>query len=239
LTWGDARPLLAHFFAVYTVKMAANASLVLKGVTFNHTRYVVSPDKGLKPLALPTDAAPWRMCYNGNPRGMWQYVKSSLPPETNVLFIVQRDVNRNVVVYAYSEAERRVHAFWFMVPASARRSPARYDEDKEEDEEVDVGEAYAEGLTLVEETMAYGVSPTVDGAFTVKALEGRQLRVVKEGDEWVATCTAEGRHVVLRDVFICTEASSWRPWPTTTECHLTCSEDATKPTLTYHYSVVM
>lgn len=213
------------------------AVLTFKGVTFNHTRYVVT-SSGLKPIEHASEGAPWRLCYNGNPRGMLRVIKEALPAGTNVLFIVQRDLNRNVAVYAYDEHRAAVHAFWFMIPAGARRASARLDEDREEDEEVDVGDATTEELTFVEQSMAYGVTPLTPGnVFRIRALEGRDMTVVRAGNEWAASTVVEGKSMLLREVFICTEASTWRPWPTTTECHLTCVETADKAPVTYHYSV--
>ena len=215
-----------------------NASLVLRGVTSNHKRRMVTEFGATRELQRG-ESAPWRMCYNGNPRGMLEVVEQLLP-DTNVLFIVQRDLNRNVVVYAYDEGRGTVRSFWLIVPANARRSPPTLEEDlTDEEEEVDVGDAYVEELTSLEQTFAYGVTTHADGRVSIKPLEGHILRIQKEGSKWVAFDEVKQKLCVVREVFVCTEPCSWRPWPTTTECHITYAETLASPPFTCHYNVVI
>ncbi len=217
-----------------------NATLQLRGLTLNYVRYAMTNGQ---PVRVADEApVPWRLCYNGNPRGMVDVVEEVLPPDTHVLFIVQRDVNRNVVVYAYDEARRSVRSFWFIVPPSALRSPARRETDPGEDEEVDVGEAYTEELTLVEQNVAYGAINGVNGRdneFSVRPLKTHVFRMERREGKWVAVGTFEGKEMIVREVFICTEASAWLPWPSATECHVVATPSLSAQSVTYHYSVAL
>ena len=140
------------------------------------------PRKWLVPLVL-TLALPALATVRGD--------KGSDP---NRLFIVQRSVNANVVVY---DAVRRddgrldtahpVKAYWVM--------------------NADRGEHQA--LNIVEKAKAYGFS-VANGArgdvtITLKAVKGRPIEVQAAGKRVVAVTRIAGREAVLRRVFVQTE----------------------------------
>ena len=73
-----------------------------------------------------------------------------------LLFLIERDINKNVVVYALDQGE--VHVFWVMVP--------------------DRGDMYTEELTTLEKMYAYGIREvTADNYLFIEALPQEPLRI--------------------------------------------------------------
>lgn len=201
------------------------------GVTSNGHEYVFN-GKQLEPAR--ENCGPWRHGTNGNPAAMRDVVHTLLP-DCHAAFVVERDVNRNVVVYAVNEASGRVDttqpvsAFWLMIPAAVSAD--------------DLGEVYTEDLTKVEQTLAYGVSQhrvQPDGTLlvNVRALNGEPITLYKDATDasWRARVSMQGGVLNVHKFMIFTEARKWAPWPKTVELHVLGTAQGGTP-VTYHFEV--
>jgi hypothetical protein len=172
---------------------------------------------------VPTTSVPWAMESNGNPHSlMFKTIKELLYDTVHVLFIIERDTNKNVVVYGLNkDSDGNVLlttvVFWVMIPVEAKREEEE-DEDEEVDlgnegdQEVDLGNVYTEDLTFFENNYAYGIksrSLESDGEeehIYVKALEGQLITVKQDMDgEYYAMIHLNGSTRLLNRIFICTE----------------------------------
>jgi hypothetical protein len=173
---------------------------------------------------------PWRHGGNDNPTNMLEVARSILP-QYKIAFLVQRDLNRNVVLYTVNQLSpgvadpaRPLSAFWLMIPGEACKSKCA---EEEKEMEVDLGEVYTEDLNTLERTLAYGVSASevVDKGHvraSVRAVSGEGIDVVYDAEEqeWNAYVVMNGQRVKLQQFFIYTEPRQWSPWPKTVELHI-------------------
>ena len=203
-----------------------------------------------------TGPVPWRVNRNGNPPDVYRKVKSLLSDSVNVLFVIERDVNRNVVVYGVDADPSsthvipppvRTHAFWVMIPDSRAvetdvETDVEVDLGDEEEEEEGLGDVTTEDLTLVERTYAYGIKSHsvtyTEEEILIKAFEQQPIRVrMHEDGQYHATLQIGGTDMVLNRIYICTEKRSLL-WPTTTELHLEVREKFDSPSsITYFFKV--
>lgn len=174
---------------------------------------------------VPTTSVPWSMQSNGNPHSlMFKTIKELLYDTVHVLFIIERDTNKNVVVYGLNKDSSgnvvlTTVVFWVMIPVEAKRDEDVEEEEDEEvdlgntdDQEVDLGNVYTEDLTFFENNYAYGIksrSLQSDGEeehIYVKALEGQLIMVKQDMDgEYYAMIHINGSVRLLNRIFICTE----------------------------------
>jgi hypothetical protein len=181
------------------------------------------------------NCGPWRHATNGNPLAMRDVVQTLLP-DCHAAFVVERDLNRNVAVYAVNEVEggeveatHPMSTFWLMIPAAVSTE--------------DLGEVYTEDLTKVEQTLAYGVSQhriDPDGTLTVnvRALNGEPITVYRDATDasWRARVNVQGGTLNVHKFMIFTEPRRWAPWPKTVELHVHGTTQGGTP-ITYHFEV--
>ncbi|MFI5142618.1 MAG: DUF4833 domain-containing protein [Thermoanaerobaculales bacterium] len=121
--------------------------------------------------------------------------QDAAPTDPNRLFVIERSVNANVVVYdAVRDGRGRldpahpVEVYWLLNADKGQR----------------------EDLNLIEKAKAYGVevgASTRDGAqITVKALKDRPIRVRIKGNRPEAIVRIAGHDALLRKVFIQTDS---------------------------------
>lgn len=208
------------------------ANLTFLGVTTSGGEYTSQGESCASPS--------WRRPHNGNPPNMIDVVRSLFPDQT-VLFIVERDVNRNVVVYTLDKTRANVHVFWVMIPSSA----PFYTHDSAHTQEIDLGNIHTEDLTAIENRMAYGVTlqhNTASGdslCMSVKAIG--EERIFVNTYTGVASVVIAENALELRRVFISTEPRSWMPYPKTVEVHVEVAapsgDSETDVVVMYHYAV--
>lgn len=196
---------------------------------------VTTPSGEFGANGMACSAPSWRRPHNGNPTSMIDVVRSLFPEQT-ILFIIERDVNRNVVVYTLDKTRANVRVFWLMIPSTA----PLYTHDAPLPSEIDLGSVHTEDLTAVENRLAYGVNVLNDGgdglALAVKAIG--EERVYVDTFSGVASVTIADTTMELRRVFISTEARSWMPYPKTVEVHVECAPPGSEDlVVTYHYAV--
>lgn len=178
----------------------------------------------------------WRRPHNGNPPNMVDVVRALFPDQT-ILFLVERDINRNAVVYTLDKTRSKVVVYWLMIPSSA----PFYTHDFPNSQEVDLGQIHTEDLTAIENRLAYGVVMHQTGSdqlcMSVKAIG--EERIFIDTYTGVASIIIADNSMELRRVFISTEARSWMPYPKTVEVHVECATAAQEEsvTVTYHYAV--
>lgn len=203
------------------------SNLKWMGVTMGGKEYTANPRT--RQLEL-VECGPWRHASNGNPANVCSVIQS-LVEDTHVLFVVERDVNRNVVVYSLEEGggKKTVTPFWLMIPAPRSTT--------------DLGDVYTEDLTCVETNLAYGVQQRVntDASITlsVRAINGLpiQIKPDKTGS-YAAHISMHGGELIVKRFMIFTEPRRWSPWPKTVELHVeTHTPDSAASPITYHFEV--
>lgn len=190
--------------------------------------------------------ATWRRDNNGNPSNMLSLVRSVILDDT-VLFLIERDLNRNVVVYRANinedtgapDATNPVTVFWLMIPGTPSKvdQVAENSDEEDDDEELDMGDMYTEDLNTVEKTVAYGVDSRVVGGkvkLYVKALRGESITLEKQDGTWHGTMNMAGESMRIERVLVSTEPRTWGMWPTITESHMELREPTGRLN-TYHY----
>lgn len=216
-------------------------SLKYLGNTFGGREFIFNPKStDLNGKLVPTESGPWRHSGNGNPRNMLEVVQSLLP-DLNIVFLVERDFNRNIVLYCVNESspgvvDRRdpITVMWLMISAAPPVTA---------DGELDLGDVYTEDLTTLERNLAYGVSDTCvisDTHLTVRirAVNGEDISIHYSSSEktWEAGITMGKTYLYLDRFRIFTEPRKFAPWPKTVELHVDARLTAGNA-ITYHYEV--
>lgn len=257
----DGSSLLPGFAAAQGTHTSVDG-MVFLGLQTADEVFVTRGDGSSELLPEPhRGPVPWRRKQNGNPSNLYSSVKEVLGA-VNVLFIVERDLNRNVVVYAVDTESPLIipppvqtQVFWLMIPAAApvagRSVPIRGESDddsSDSDSDGDppgasnLGEVYTEDLTIVERRYAYGLTTRnityTEEEIFIKALDKQPIRVRMHADgSYYATIQIGGTDMVLNRIFICTEPGALL-WPKTTEVHLEVRLTFDAPTtLTYFFRV--
>jgi hypothetical protein len=208
----------------------------LLGITVNGADYQRdSRTNQLAQTALP----PWRCTSNGNPPDMLSVARELFESET-ILFIVERDTNRNVVMYTLSEGD--IVPRWLMTPAP----PVHYDSNTPlpADAEIDLGDVHTESLTALEAAFGYGVrvergSSSADKTgLLVQALSGQRITLDSRDGEAVATIqmVRDTEPLILRRIMIHTEPRPLAPWPKVVEIHLEVQQSVDGPSIWYRYA---
>lgn len=184
---------------------------------------------------------------NGNPANMLQRVRRLLGKD--VLFLVERSFNRNVVVYKLRRTasgdvnvEDPVEVFWLMFDngellvdevgegGGEEEDGSSSDED-EGKVQPDVA-MHTEDLTRVERTLAYGLNVTPGGVngvnggvpvfqLGIRALRGEPLRLFEHPRHgWCVGIVFCGEPLILERVMAYTERRSFGLWPTVKQMHV-------------------
>ena len=175
------------------------------------------------------NTANWRRDSNGNSEDVLHVVKE-LFPDDEILFVIERDFNRNILVYktAFDENDeldlsKIVDVFWLMVDAPV--SPTN------------LGRVHIEELSILERSLAYGVEANKDEIgyyIKIRALN-EPIRVFYEADELHAGLAVKGNMMTLERVMIYTTPRALC-WPLTTQLDFNFMDGETKSKCTYHYS---
>ena len=251
----DGSSFIPGFAAAQSTHTSVDGMVFLGLQTANEV-FVTRGDGSSELLSEPhRGPVPWRQKQNGNPSNLYSSVKEVLGA-VNVLFIVERDLNRNVVVYAVDTESPLIipppvqtHVFWLMIPAAAPvagwsvpRDDDSSDSDSDPPAASNLGEVYTEDLTIVERRYAYGLTSRnityTEEEIFIKALDKQPIRVRIHADgSYYATIQIGGTDMVLNRIFICTEPGALL-WPKTTEVHLEVRLTFDAPTtLTYFFRV--
>lgn len=218
-------------------------SMTYLGNTFNGKHFVYNPSSSdpAKKLA-PTSSGPWRHDSNGNPTNMLEVVQALLP-DLNIVFVVERNLNRNVVLYCVNETrpgvvngDNPITVMWLMISAPAPPTTTECDE-------VDLGNVYTEDLNTLERTLAYGVSNvTITGNTEFKtricAVSGEDITIRYSATDktWEALILMQNTYLRLNRFRIFTEPRKFAPWPKTVELHVDAKLMAGNA-ITYHFAV--
>lgn len=201
-------------------------SMKLLGSTFNDHEFIYNPaSKDPITKLVPTATGPWRHGGNGNPRNMLEVVQSLLP-DLNIVFLVERDLNRNIVLYCVNECrpgvvdrENPMTVMWLMIPQTPDTTSST--------EDVDLGEVYTEDLNTLERTLAYGLTNVVVQSddklqVRVRAVNGEDIMIRYHAAErtWEAIVLVQQRYLYLDRFRIFTEPRKFAPWPKTVELHV-------------------
>lgn len=215
-------------------------SMKYLGNTYNGREFIYNPaSKDPASQLTPVPAGPWQHGGNGNPRNMLEAVQALLP-DMHIVFLVERDFNRNIVLYCVNESSPGVvdrsnamTVMWLMISAPPQAAG----------EELDLGDVYTEDLTALERTLAYGVtnvSVSSDNQFTVRvrAVNGEDITVKYNSGErvWEAMIRMSNTFLYLDRFRIFTEPRKFAPWPKTVELHVD-ARLAAGTTITYHFQV--
>jgi len=187
----------------------------------------VAADGGgvLVPAAAAGSPLPWR---TGGGDDALHCVQRAFEHDVRVLFVIERDINSNVVVYGLPGPGLAppTRVFWLM--AATATAPT-----------------HTEELTLLERRYAYGIetvsssssSPTATEVLRVKALGDDDLITVRphaDDGEYYAMLRLFGRDVILRRIYVCTEPGLLFGH-TTTEMHVEVLESPRAETTTTYY----
>jgi hypothetical protein len=168
----------------------------------------------------------WASDDNGNPEDMAYFVKSFLGTQDTTLFIVERNINRNVCHYQAnlnSDGETLyVHApvkpSWLMIGAELEL-------DSMTEQDVDEGVLYEEPLSGVE-PMVYGMTFLDSTHFELKAIPGETFTLEQNPVDscWRALLTIQGHAWVVERIYLHTTKSALG-FPSVQEVHI----DVTHP----------
>lgn len=200
-------------------------SLKWLGVTVGGKEY------GVQDGALKLNHNPWRHGGNGNPPSMLDVVRSLLP-HFHIVFLAERDINRNVAVYCVQESapgvadvNKPMMAFWLMIPHPRDTN--------------DLGDVYTEDLTTMEDSLAYGLCNwrCSDNVITthVRAVSGQSITVRHDGEKWQAMIEMNSTPLVLHKFMIYTAPGKWTLWPRTHELHVEAEKEGRG--ISYHFAV--
>lgn len=193
---------------------------------------------------------------NGNPDTMLNYVRSWLGPD--VLFLVERSFNRNVVVYklrrdASGEVDGTdpVEVFWLMLQAEHGWADMTEDTDSDDSGSENGAQSppqktvpvmHTEDLTTVERTLAYGLNISRGdsvGRFVVgiRALRGEPLYVSNHPMHgWITAIMWKGEPLVMERIMAYTEPRAWGLWPTVRQMHVRVKTIRNQPKILYFHT---
>lgn len=179
----------------------------------------------------------WCTCDNGNPAHMLDFIRDFMGAEDNILFILERDFNRNVVVYRplLNDAGAVVQdllagATWLLVPPDA-------DLDQTTISMVDENLIEEDLSTL--EKCAYAVSVVNADAntFAVAALPDTPLVLTQTADgKWCARIEIESQWWTLQRIFVHTTPAVFNLFPKVSEIHLDVRQDDGR-TAQFYYAI--
>jgi hypothetical protein len=210
------------------------ANLTLLGVTIDGAHFKQRNDGSL----VPDPAPAWQPVRNGNPPNMLDVTRSLMEDHhRRVLFILERDTNRNVVLYLH-DSSTLVSPLWLMIPGA----PVHYNSDEplSDDVEIELGDVYVEEMTPLESTIGYGVRTDERRQHVyVQALKKQPIYVREVDGEWHAFIQiADGAPLmILRRISIVTEPRPFAPWPRVVGMHIEAQQTLSGPLIVYRYGV--
>jgi hypothetical protein len=174
-----------------------------------------------------TGSRSWSVADNGNPDDMVTFVRNFMGQDDDVLFIVERDFNRNVVIYrpcfvhdgTELNTSKVAGGSWLIVPDDV-------DLDNMTEEVVD--DLVEEDLTKLEH-LGYGVKKMSGGEgelkFSIAALPDTPLTLFKHVDEegsevWRVSIEIEEHRWIVRRIMLHTKPRALGLFPSVTEVHL-------------------
>lgn len=161
----------------------------------------------------------WSTDENGNPENILDITRGVMGANDTLMFIIERDVNRNVCHYTANlddsgalVHENPVAPSWLIVPAGIDMHNMSIQEVEDDLTE--------EGLTTME-TYAYGTKNLKNGRFMVNALKGEQLSMFQDQEgNYRTSIVIQGMHWVLRRIMIHTKPVMLGLYPSVSEIHL-------------------
>ena len=172
----------------------------------------------------------WRTSDNGNPPNMLGVVRDLMGPGDRVLFIVERDFNRNVAMYRPAllsadevDTNRMVGVTWLLVNRDA---------DLE-----NLDGLFEENLTVLEE-VGYGVDVVMedDMVFSIRSLPDTPLFLVNNGG-WCVQIEIASRRMTLTRIILHTTKRAFGLFPGVTEVHLEVEDPRTGAVEQHFYAV--
>ena len=167
-----------------------------------------------------TTGRSWCTCDNGNPAHMLDFVRDFMGPTDDILFILERDLNRNIVIYRPSfiadgevDRETLARASWLLVPREAdldHTTIAMADEELVE-----------EDLTVLEKR-AYAVTVLNPDnfIFSVAALPDTPLVLTQDPNgKWCVRIEIDSQWWTLQRIMVHTTPSVFM-FPAVSEIHL-------------------
>lgn len=182
-----------------------------------------TPDGG----CTRTTSRSWCTCDNGNPVDMLTFIRDFIGKDETVLFILERDVNRNVVLYRFDEDTMSVDASWLLIPEDAdltQTTIAMVDE-----------ELVQEDLSSVEQHIyGTGALNAADMRFNLAALVDMPLHVRQNAmGQWRVYIELEAREWILQRINVHTDKGLV---PVVTEIHFDV-EDTAGRSLQFYYAI--
>ena len=204
------------------------ASRVLSGGIANLTRLGHMAVDG---ALYQTSERQWMHDDNGNPADMLELTRNLLrdssKPGQDVVFTIERNLNRNVCHYTFNPESGKVEPGWLMVPP---------DVDLEDMSIDDVEEQLSEEDLNIIERKAYGIDMMSPTKFSLRALKGEvfTLRPDKEGNQR-ATLHLDGDTWTLCRILIQTKPNAFK-FPAVHELHMEVC-DAQDCTAVFYFAV--
>jgi hypothetical protein len=154
----------------------------------------------------------WSNEENGNPDEMVEFVRNVLGEQSTILFIIERNINRNVCYYQFDPETNKVVPTWLMIPD---------DLDLKDMSIEDVDTRLTQEDLSMFETRGYGVSVVDDTHFIVRALGDEVLTIHHDEDGNArATIVIDNKHWILRRIMVQTKPIRILGVPTVTELHI-------------------
>lgn len=153
----------------------------------------------------------WSTDENENDDMMVEFTRNVLGEHDNILFVIERNFNRNVCYYQLDPETGKVTPAWLIIPDHLDVSNMSiFDVDNELREEE---------LTMME-SRVYGVDMIDESHFTVRALKGEVFTIHRTGDTARATVDIDDKSWVVRGILIHTRPGLVFGIPTVTEIHV-------------------
>ena len=166
----------------------------------------------------------WCTCDNGNPAHMLDFVRDFMGADDEILFILERDINRNVVVYrpsftATGDLDRNsmARASWLLVPREADLEHTTISMADEElvEEDLSVLEKYAYAVTVLDEF-----------TFALAALPDTPLVLTRNTNgKWCVRIEIESQWWTLQRILVHTTPMAFNMFPAVSEIHFDVQEN--------------
>ena len=141
-------------------------------------------------------ARAWSTADNGNPDNMLEFVRDVLGEHDTVMFTIERDLNRNVMIYRpnFEGDAAPARPGWLMVPADA-------DLDNTTIDMVD-NQLKEEDITGIEQ-LGYGVKSSGPSSFSIRALPDTVVHMFETDDQqWRVRVEVDGTLRVLQRIVL-------------------------------------
>ena len=179
----------------------------------------------------------WSTNDNGNPANMLRFVRDLMGEDDDILFTIERDINRNVVVYRPSLTPRGELDTSSLAKGSWLLVPEEVDLDNTTVEMVEE-ELVEEEFTALEQ-MGYGVDMVHqdDLCFAVRALPDNHLHLFQTpAGKWRARLLVEGKLWTLQRILLHTTPRALGLFPAVSELHVEVEDAATGAVAQFYYA---